>query len=525
MKFQEIQRIAIILMSLIWVSACAPIPKISDSSASQETAVSTAVILPPKPKTIAVNIEWLSPSPAEFSINEVGGKVEIKLRITSSAPINPEQIDIYVNGQQIGNKADEVSLLKRPEFKDQIMTMHVPVAMGANDIQVAVTKDADQRYLVERSLIKDSKGIRVKPAPVIGPTRITWVDPDAISLAGEMFTCKTKELPIRVNITSPENLKKENIQILHNRKYKYPSASATLIGQAGSYVYKDEISLDENADINQIAIKITTPSGSTESEALKINYAPVRPNVYLLSIGTQLNLKYAYKDARDFAKLFAQQSHKTYKLFSSVQVDTLIGSAATTSEIRGMIETIHNKFRTGQIVEDDLVMLFISSHGFLDDRGDVRIQGNDYMPERKSTTSVSFQNDVLAQLDELPCKKVVIIDACHSGGAKANTADIMNALHALKSAPKGFAIFTSSSQDEESYEDVKWQNGAFTEGLIKGLKDGLADTNKNGIITLMELENYLKTEVPAMVLAVKNKPQHPLLTRNNIGDIPLFIVQ
>jgi uncharacterized caspase-like protein len=223
--------------------------------------------------------------------------------------------------------------------------------------------------------------------------------------------------------------------------------------------------------------------------------------------------------------LFATQSSKTYKLFNSVQLDTLIGAAATTSEIRGMIETIRTKFKTGQIAEDDVVMLFISSHGFLDEKGDVRIQGNDYVPERRSTTSVSYQHDVLAQLDELPCKKVVIIDACHSGGARANSADIMSAIHDIKKAPRGFAIFTSSSSDEESYEDIKWQNGAFTEGILKGLKEGLADVNKNGIITLLELDDYLQKAVPKMVVDVKNKPQHPLLTRNDIGDIPLFIIQ
>ena len=84
---------------------------------------------------------------------------------------------------------------------------------------------------------------------------------------------------------------------------------------------------------------------------------------------------------------------------------------------------------------------------------------------------------------------------------------------------------TSSSRDEESYEDVKWQNGAFTEAMITGLRDGKADDNNNGIITLMELESYLKLEVARMVQLVKNKPQNPLLSRNEIGDLPIYTVQ
>lgn len=508
------------------VAACGPIKQAGSfkSTSTEESSGSTVVLLPPKPKSNTVNIEWLSPSPAEVNISEVGGKVEIRIRITSSTIVNSDQIDIYINGKLLSNKADEVSLLKRPEYKDQIMVMHVPVNTGSNAIQVVVTKGADQRFFAERILIKDMKGIKIKASPVTGSTRIIWIDPDAISLRGEMFSTKAKEFAIRLNITSPEMIKKENIQVLVNKKYLSPSSIATLVGETGNYIFKDIVRLDENLDINEVALKIQTSTGSIESENLKINYSPVRPNVYLLSIGTKLNLKYAYKDARDFALLYAKQSRNTFRLFNNVQIDTLIGEAATTGEIRGMIETIKTKLRTGQIAEDDIVILFISSHGFIDDHGDFRIQGSDYSPERRSSTSVSYKNDILAYLDEIPCKKLILIDACHSGGARANATDILSAIHDIRDAPKGFAILTSSSKDEESYEDVKWQNGAFTEGILKGMKDGLADIDKNGIITLLELEAYLKKEVSDMVKVVKSKPQNPLLSRNDIGDLPIFIV-
>lgn len=522
-------RIAIyikIVALFIVLAACSPIKHASDQgqTSPSESTSSSVVLLAQKARSNAVNIEWLSPSPAEININEVGGKVEIRIRITSSTVISPDQIDIYINGQLLSNKADEVSLLKRPEYKDQILVMHVPISIGSNAIQVVVTKGSDQRFYAERILLKDTKGVRIKPAPVSGATRIIWVDPDAISLRGEMFSTKSKEFGIRLNITSPEAIKKENIQILVNKKYLSPSNTATLVGETGNYIFKDIVALDESLDINEVALRVLTSTGSIESEGLKVNYSPVRPNIYLLSIGTKLNLKYAYKDARDFATLYAKQSRSVYKLFNTVQIDTLIGEAATTGEIRGMIETIKTKLRTGQIGEDDLVILFISSHGFMDEHGDFRIQGSDYSPERRSSTSVSYKNDILAYLDEIPCKKLILIDACHSGGARANATDILTAIHDIRDAPKGFAILTSSSKDEESYEDVKWQNGAFTEGIMKGLKDGLADANKNGIITLLELEAYLKKEVSEMVSVLKNKPQNPLLSRNDIGDLPIFIV-
>lgn len=505
------------------MAQCKP-PSLLPSAKTESTSSSAVLIFPAKPKEPKVSIEWISPTVTDIVVGEIGGKVVVKVRIKSKMPIDLNQIDIYVNSVQVGNKADEVGLLKRPEFSDQILTFQVPVTQGRNAVQVVVTGGEDQRFYAERVISKTSAGIKVEPAAVTGSTRIVWMQPDAISLNGQMLTTKTKELEIRMNITSPELIKKENIQVLHNRQYRAPSAAAELIGNSGSYSFKEVVTLSENVDINEVGLKILTATGSVESERLKINYSPHRPNLYLLAIGTQLNLKYTMKDAKDFANAFGSQSKGANRLFNTVKVDTLLGNAAVTGEIRGAIESIKTKLRTGLITEDDVVMLFISSHGFLDDNGELRIQGNDYAPERRISTSVSYKTDILAHLETLKCKVLIFVDACHSGGARANAADVWDALLQMRNAPKGFAIMTSSSQNEESYEDVRWQNGAFTEALITGLK-GKADANANGIVSLNELEVFVKREVPSMVKTVKGKTQHPGLSRNDLGDLPLFIIK
>ncbi|HMQ60120.1 MAG TPA: caspase family protein [Flavilitoribacter sp.] len=519
MKTNALCLIAVALM----LSQCKP-PAVLPAVSTQSSSSSAVILFPSKPKLKEPNIsiEWISPTATDIVIGEIGGKVVVKVRIKSGQPIDLSQIDIYVNNAQVGNKADEVGLLKRPEFSDQILTFQVPVTQGRNAVQVVVTSDEDKRFYAERVLNKSTSGVRMEPAAVTGNTRVVWIQPDAITLGGQMFTTKSKELEIRLNITSPEPIKKENIQLLFNRQYRAPSPAGELIGSNGTYAFKDVVMLSEQADINEIGLKIFTGSGSVESERLKVNYSPYRPNLYLLSIGTQLNLKYTTKDARDFAAAFSTQGKGMNRLFNTVRVDTLLGGAAVTNEIRGAIETIKSKLRTGVITEDDVVMLFISSHGFLDDNGDLRIQGNDYAPERRISTSVSYKDDILFHLQSLKCKIILFVDACHSGGARANAADVWDALLQMKNSPKGFAIMTSSSQSEESYEDVRWQNGAFTEALIAGLK-GKADNNANGIITLNELESYVKREVPNMVKTVKGKPQHPGLSRNDLGDLPLFI--
>jgi hypothetical protein len=521
------------LIILLLAVACTPIPSIDQGTAQAPTggsASSSIIIIPKGKKETApptVNIEWISPSVADINVKNVGGKVEVKVRITSPSEIKLEQIDILVNGQPTGNKAGEVGLLKRPEYKDQILTAQVPLNEGTNAIQIAVTNAGDQRYMAERSITKTATGIKVEaPSVADSKTRIVWTQPDVFALkASEMYNARTPELEVKFNITTPDNIDKSKIKIFVNNKYLAPSPTAELLGSNGNYAFRDKVLLNENVNFNEVALKVEAVSGASESQRLKINYSPSRPNLYVLSIGTQTNLKYTKKDARDFANIFYAQGKDVFRLFTNVTIDTLIGKAATAAEIKGSIESISTKLRTGTILEDDVVLVFISTHGFIEN-GEFRLQGDDFSSSKLKSTSVNYATEVLAELDHLNCKKLVFLDACHSGGAKAaRPEDINRASRELKTIKKGLAIFASSSNTEESHEDITWQNGAFTECLIKGLTEGAADANKNGIVTLYELEKYVAAEVPPMVKRVKNKEQHPILTRNDLGDVPIFVIR
>ena len=57
------------------------------------------------------------------------------------------------------------------------------------------------------------------------------------------------------------------------------------------------------------------------------------------------------------------------------------------------------------------------------------------------------------------------------------------------------------------------------------LLSGHGDLDKNGIITLDELEKNLVVEVPTIVKKVKDRFQVPAIRRNEIGNIPLYLVK
>lgn len=63
-----------------------------------------------------------------------------------------------------------------------------------------------------------------------------------------------------------------------------------------------------------------------------------------------------------------------------------------------------------------------------------------------------------------------------------------------KGIKKGIAYITSNKAGFNSY-GIDGRGGYFTEYLLKGLEEGLADTDQDKIITVDEIFTYVKTEV------------------------------
>lgn len=499
------------------------------------SGASATIVLPPRndpgSRTIRrakPSVEWLTPDGTASRVAEVAGKITVRVRIKHAGTLQQQQLEVLVDGKAAGSKADEVSLLRRTEFQDDIVTLQVAIDYGRHDLQVVYNDPAGGRYLAERSFIRDATGIKMLGnAPVSSATRVTWKKPDVFDLRdGEIYATKEREQEVSFTITSPNRLTLSQIRLLLNKVYVQPSPRAELRGGNGTYYFRDWVTLSEAVSLNELGLRIDENGSAATSTPLKVNFAPVRPNLYVLAVGPTLNLDYSRQDAADFGRVFGSQGAKARRLFNRITVDTLLGRQATTQNIRLAIASIRNKLRTGVILEDDIVVLFFSTHGYIRE-GELYLQANDYQSYVAAETSIPYQRGILGKIQALPCRKLVFIDACHSAGAKASSADLNSALADLRAAPRGLAVFASSTADEQSYEDVSWRNGAFTEVILQGLLEGRADGNgygnTNGIVTLSELERYVTTNVPRLVKGVKGKGQHPVLTRNELGDIPLFI--
>jgi len=170
------------------------------------------------------------------------------------------------------------------------------------------------------------------------------------------------------------------------------------------------------------------------------------------------------------------------------------------------------------------VYVFYSGHGLPTQDG----QGLYLLPPRAdrdfiSRTAVQFQ-EINADLQAAKPKSVTIfMDSCYSGRARSGETLVANArpvtLKAEKTLfPDSFTVFSASQNDQISSSSPDLKHGIFSYYLMKGM-EGDADTNKDGKITLGEMQAYLLENVGRQAGMVDRK-QEPQL----IGDVGRVLV-
>jgi hypothetical protein len=309
------------------------------------------------------------------------------------------------------------------------------------------------------------------------------------------------------------------------------------------YVYEANVRLEPGE--NRVQIKIKTAENEYASSTMVIYYQPRQPNLHVLAIGPSHNdLKFTAKDATDFANAFESQSGQK-KLFGQVIVRKLVTGPETEADrireaVADLVYQHRNPAAAQRILRNDVLLLFVSSHGKNGQGGFLLLPSN-YDPRYERTRTIDFQQDIVQELEKIDCKKVIFIDACHSGAADSKSmTDIAraDALTKLAAMHPGMSTLTSCRSNELSYEDERWQNGAFTEAILEGFANKAcmdengafqADIDKNSIITLGELYDFLRRRVPNLIKTQKPNAttnQTPFMPENQLEreNLSLFVV-
>jgi len=212
------------------------------------------------------------------------------------------------------------------------------------------------------------------------------------------------------------------------------------------------------------------------------------------------------------------------KYFPEGNVATILDAAA---ERKGILTALAD-IKKSAVRPDDLLVVFFAGHGdllspagkplpptpmgvvargFPADSGMFVFCCPDYLPTKPDTTAVSCE-DLFEALAQINCRKLVLLDTCHAGGAIE-----ANVLRRFIPNGQGPTVIAACDQSELSFEDNKLGHGVFTYAVLEALgpKFRNADANTDGILTATELYEYLADRVPALVREVRpGNTQNPI---------------
>jgi hypothetical protein len=284
-------------------------------------------------------------------------------------------------------------------------------------------------------------------------------------------------------------------------------------------------------------------------------------DVYVVAVGVsnylnpRYNLRFAAKDATDLISAYRgiearEGSH------SQVHVLDLTNQKATRAgirEARAWLEKSH---------PNDLVVVFAAGHGMTDARDDYYFGTYDIDAENPQANGLAYE-EFEGLLDGIPAlKKMLLIDTCFSGEVDKDTPTLVAQADAgpdgavrmrtfkaprgvfvtpdmplaasLAGVPAGLTsatdvrrfqdlfadlrrgtgavVISSASGNEFALEGEQWHNGVFTYALLSGLRDGKADANRDGIVTVGELQAYVIEAVRKLTAGGQN----PTVRRENL---------
>jgi len=209
------------------------------------------------------------------------------------------------------------------------------------------------------------------------------------------------------------------------------------------------------------------------------------------------DLSYANRDATAFADFLKSPGGGA---LDELHIRLLINEQATMAQFAAAMDWLLDKVKEG-----DKAIIYFSGHGDVE-RKTITQPGFLLCWDAPSRVymgggafGLAYLQEIVSTLStERKAKVILITDACHSGRLAGSEIGGMQATAANLSKQFANEVKLMSCQANElSLEGPQWGGGrgVFSYYLIKGLK-GFADQNKDGLITLYEIEKYLSDKVP-----------------------------
>ncbi|MFE9427166.1 caspase family protein [Kitasatospora sp. NPDC006697] len=224
---------------------------------------------------------------------------------------------------------------------------------------------------------------------------------------------------------------------------------------------------------------------------------------------------YDYQDAG--LRQLAAPAHDAEALATVLRDPEIAGFDVTTlvnKPLQQVGEAIGDFYRERR--RDDLTLLYFTGHGLKDDDGRLYLAMTNTRRDSLLFTGLSAEQIDRAMEGCSSRQKVLILDCCYSGAFPAgHLAKADTAVHTLERFQgRGRTVLTASDSTQYSFEGGQAHGEAvqsvFTRYLVAGLRDGSADLDGDGDITLDELYSYVHDRV------VEERPQQRPKKQDNV---------
>jgi WD40 repeat protein len=313
----------------------------------------------------------------------------------------------------------------------------------------------------------------------------------------------------------------------------------------GKNVLKDQVLIPASAfraGDNQLTLLATNPARGRAEKVGFIRNPIAADNPQLLGVSVGVNDYSAHRRAdlvgvRSFGDLVRasddaaafQKAVHTYrgagKHFPTGELALMLDATVDRPTLMASFADLEKRQAAGRIKPDDLLVVFFAGHGDLlsdagkalpvkaDGRGFAADSGRfvfccpNYSPAKADATTISGE-ELFERLARLNCRKLVLIDACHAGGALET-----NLLRRCIPNNQGPVVIAACDESEKSFEDDQLRHGMFTYAVLEALGPRFRTANRalDGRLTAKELFAYVSERVPELM-----KQYRPGNTQNPI---------
>lgn len=370
-----------------------------------------------------------------------------------------------------------------------------------------------------------------RPSAAFFDTRVIIRSTDLLRFEKDKIYTQAKRLPLIVEVYDGGGGVHE-LNIFQNDKLIINDKDVKTKGEGDKIVKTYEVEMVNEVNEFKVVV-INHQKIESRPDFLTIEYKGeilVTSTLHVLAIGINkyqneaYNLNYAQPDAKSFVDKINEKGKRLFKNINEIEI---YDEEATRENIMLAFKTVSSYAKP-----EDVFLFYYAGHGTIDeDNNDeyylvptniTKLYGDPEQLGKKGISATELRQ-MLTQVKSQ--KQVILMDACHSGGAvkslsvRAAATDEKAIIQLARSS--GVVMIASSGTKQFATEFEELKHGVFTYALIEAL-DGLADTGDKKI-TVNELKFYMEDRVPDLTKQYGGKTQYPTgyITGN---DFPLVVI-